>query len=85
MFQNLAQKNDKKESSSNLDKMESALFSLHMKHLPAAICHFLPIAKDKKYPQEELLVNEFLSKPIVEVFPFSRREIDHWAPASFFF
>ena len=70
-------KNDKKESSSNLDKMESALFSLHMKHLPAAICHFLPITKDKKYPQEEPLVNEFLSKPIVKVFPFSRQEIDH--------
>ena len=68
-------KNDKKESSSNLDKMESALFSLHMKHLPAAICHFLPITKVKKYPQEEPLVNEFLNKPIV--FPFSRREIDH--------
>ena len=49
-----SKKNDKKESCSNLDKMESALLSLPMKHLPAAICHFLPITKVKNIHRKNL-------------------------------
>lgn len=78
MFQNLAKKknsNDKMESGINLDKMESASFGPHLEDLPAALCSFLPITNDEKHPWKEYLLNEFLSKPILEVFHFSRREI----------
>ena len=55
--------------------MESASFGLHLEDLPAALCSFLPITNDEKHPWKEYLLNEFLSKPILEVFHFSRQEI----------